>query len=151
MGRFFFPTCNSAWCPLHPFVLFPGCTEMKPECCGLGVKKALKLSSEAHAAAMLRVLMCITCQLHKEVCIGILFSSFYRWERQSLELFRIIIIIFSADCFSPHLACPLSDLWWGLVAFAGDYQQFRVRFSKSFFLAPFLPEGQRSTVEFCVV
>lgn len=59
-GQIFF-TCNSVLDSLHPFVLFPVCTVMKPECCVLEMKRALKLSNVAHAVVILRVSMCVTC------------------------------------------------------------------------------------------
>lgn len=52
-GQIFFSSCNSVLDSLHPFVLFPVYTVMKPKCCVLEVKRATKLSNMAHAVLIL--------------------------------------------------------------------------------------------------
>lgn len=63
-GQIFF-SCNSVLDSLCPFALFPVCTVIKPECCVLEVKRAMKLSIMADAVVILhknQVSMCITSQ-----------------------------------------------------------------------------------------
>lgn len=57
-------SCNSVSESLYPFVLFPACAVMKPECCILEVKR-VRLSNMARAEVILhknQVSVCVTCQ-----------------------------------------------------------------------------------------
>lgn len=69
-GQIFF-SCNSVLDSLYPFVLFPVCTVMKRGCYVLEVKRAMKLSTVAHAVVILhenQVSACITCQKTTRKC-----------------------------------------------------------------------------------